>query len=158
MAGTTAEPRLPCCAATRPARRAASSTGPARTSRSRAPARASRGRTIATSRRGRTSQIARQISVVWVNLNTHLATGLKRYEAEYDRLTTIRLPVYAPDLNPVETVGHSCAEQWPTPLSTHPTTSTASLATSYAASNSDPIIIGGCITATRLAINPSAPP
>ncbi|MFF5728295.1 transposase, partial [[Kitasatospora] papulosa] len=28
----------------------------------------------------------------------------KRYEAEHDRLTTVRLPPYAPDLNPVETV------------------------------------------------------
>ncbi|GGW81120.1 hypothetical protein GCM10010350_77350 [Streptomyces galilaeus] len=40
--------------------------------------------------------------VVWDNLNTHLAAGLKRYEAEHDWLTTVRLPPYAPDLNPVE--------------------------------------------------------
>ncbi|MEU3906222.1 transposase [Streptomyces goshikiensis] len=42
--------------------------------------------------------------VVWDNLNTHLAAGLKQYEAEHDWLTTIRLPAYAPDLNPVEAV------------------------------------------------------
>lgn len=31
-----------------------------------------------------------------------MASGLKRYEAEHDWLTTFRLPSYAPDLNPVE--------------------------------------------------------
>ncbi|MFB7868142.1 transposase [Streptomyces sp. NPDC056069] len=41
---------------------------------------------------------------VWDNLSTHLAAGLKRYEAEHDWLTTVRLPLYAPDLNPVEAV------------------------------------------------------
>ncbi|MFF4852947.1 transposase [Streptomyces sp. NPDC001194] len=35
--------------------------------------------------------------------NTHLAAGPKRHEAEHDRLTTVRLPPSAPDLNPVET-------------------------------------------------------
>lgn len=42
--------------------------------------------------------------VVCGNLNTHLAAGLKRYEAEHDWLTSVRLPPYAPDLNPVEAV------------------------------------------------------
>lgn len=42
--------------------------------------------------------------MVWDN-NTHQAAGLKRYEAaEHDWLTTVRLPPYAPDLNPVEAV------------------------------------------------------
>jgi transposase len=49
-------------------------------------------------------QLGGPIVVVWDNLNTHLAAGLKRYEAEHDWLTTIRLPAYAPDLNPVEAV------------------------------------------------------
>ncbi|MFC5639477.1 transposase [Streptomyces bullii] len=42
------------------------------------------------------------IVVVRDNLNTHLAAGLKRYEADHDWLTAVRLPPYAPDLNPVE--------------------------------------------------------
>ncbi|MFD5270377.1 transposase [Streptomyces sp. NPDC058335] len=42
--------------------------------------------------------------MVWDNLNTHLAAGLKRYEAAHDWLTTVHLPPYAPDLNPVEAV------------------------------------------------------
>lgn len=47
-------------------------------------------------------QLGGPIVVVWDNPNTHLAAGLKRYEAEHDWLTTVRLPPYAPDLNPVE--------------------------------------------------------
>ncbi|MFG2711952.1 transposase [Streptomyces goshikiensis] len=43
-------------------------------------------------------QLGGPIVVIWDNLNTHLAAGLKRYEAEHDWLTTIRLPAYAPDL------------------------------------------------------------
>ncbi|MEV7004122.1 transposase [Streptomyces sp. NPDC093982] len=39
-----------------------------------------------------------------INLNTHLTGGLKRSEAEHDWLTTVRLPPYAPELNPVEAV------------------------------------------------------
>ncbi|MFC9282237.1 transposase [Streptomyces collinus] len=49
-------------------------------------------------------QLGGPIVVVWNNLNTHLAAWLKRYEAEHDWLTTVRLPPY-PDLNPVEAVG-----------------------------------------------------
>lgn len=49
-------------------------------------------------------QLGGPIMVVWDNFNTHLAAGLKRYEAEHGWLTTIRLPPYAPDLNPVEAV------------------------------------------------------
>ncbi|MFE3629642.1 transposase [Streptomyces goshikiensis] len=33
-----------------------------------------------------------------------MAAGLKRYEAEHDWLTIVRLPAYAPDLHPVEAV------------------------------------------------------
>lgn len=42
--------------------------------------------------------------VVWGSLNTHPAAGLKQYQAECDWLTTVRLPPYEPDLNPVEAV------------------------------------------------------
>lgn len=42
-------------------------------------------------------QLDGSIVVVWDNLNTHLAAGLKRYEVEHDWLTTVRLPAYASD-------------------------------------------------------------
>lgn len=49
-------------------------------------------------------QLGAPIVVVWDIFNTHLATGLRKYEAEHDWLTTIRLPPYAPALNPVEAI------------------------------------------------------
>ncbi|MEV8529598.1 transposase [Streptomyces sp. NPDC052000] len=62
------------------------------------------------------SQLDGPIMVVWDNLNTHLTAGLKQYEAEHDWLTTVRLPHYAPDLNPSKPSGRLCVARWPTPL------------------------------------------
>ncbi|MFI0773039.1 transposase [Streptomyces sp. NPDC021218] len=47
-------------------------------------------------------QLGGPIVVVWDIFNTHLAAGLKRYEAEHDWLTTVRLPPCAPALNPFD--------------------------------------------------------
>ncbi|PZG54160.1 DDE endonuclease [Spongiactinospora gelatinilytica] len=47
-------------------------------------------------------QLGGPIVLVWGNLNTHLAAGMRRYIAERDWLTVYRLPSYAPDLNPAE--------------------------------------------------------
>ncbi|MET9467669.1 transposase [Streptomyces sp. NPDC006544] len=71
-------------------------------------------------------------------LNTHLAAGLKRYEAEHNWLTTIRLPAYAPDLNPVEAVWSLVRRATANTAFDTPTTSTAHSAASYAESSSDP--------------------
>jgi hypothetical protein len=62
---------------------------------------------------------------------------VKRYEAEHDWLTTVRLPPYAPELNPASRPsGHLYAGPWPARPSTHPMTSTVSSAGSYAGSSS----------------------
>ncbi len=47
-------------------------------------------------------QLGGPIVLLWDNLNTHLAAGMRRFEAEHDWLTVYQLPAYAPDLNPVE--------------------------------------------------------
>nr|WP_235619386.1 transposase [Embleya scabrispora] len=47
-------------------------------------------------------QLGGPIVLVWDNLNTHLASGLREYAAAHDWLTIRQLPSYAPDLNPVE--------------------------------------------------------
>ncbi|CAM5651901.1 DDE endonuclease OS=Streptomyces griseorubiginosus OX=67304 GN=AQJ54_40135 PE=4 SV=1 [Streptomyces griseorubiginosus] len=44
------------------------------------------------------------IVLVWNNLNTHLAVGMRQYADEHDWLTIVQLPSYAPDLNPAEGV------------------------------------------------------
>ena len=40
--------------------------------------------------------------LVWDNLNTHLAAGMRRYIADRGWPTVFQLMPYAPDLNPVE--------------------------------------------------------
>ncbi|WP_199537057.1 transposase [Spongiactinospora gelatinilytica] len=45
-------------------------------------------------------QFVGPIVLVWDDVNTRLAAGMRRYIAERDRLTVYRLPSYAPDLNP----------------------------------------------------------
>lgn len=44
------------------------------------------------------------IVLIWDNLNTHWAAGMRQYAADHDWLTIVQLPSYAPDLNPVEGV------------------------------------------------------
>nr|WP_236653720.1 transposase [Streptacidiphilus melanogenes] len=42
------------------------------------------------------------IVLIWDNLNSHLAAGMREFIADQDWLTVYQLPAYAPDLNPVE--------------------------------------------------------
>jgi DDE superfamily endonuclease len=45
------------------------------------------------------------VILAWDNLNTHVSAAMRRFiEAHPDWLTEVRLPAYAPDLNPVEGV------------------------------------------------------
>ena len=48
------------------------------------------------------AQLGGPIVLIWDNLNTHKAAGMRRFINEHDWLTVYRLPAYAPDLNPVE--------------------------------------------------------
>ncbi|MFC8666893.1 transposase [Streptomyces sp. NPDC057199] len=47
-------------------------------------------------------QLGAPIVLIWDNLNTHRAAGMREYADGRDWLTIIQLPSYAPDLNPVE--------------------------------------------------------
>ncbi|MEU9143983.1 transposase [Streptomyces sp. NPDC048349] len=61
-------------------------------------------------------QLGGPIVLVWDDLNTHLAAGMKRYAAEHDWLTVFQLPSYSPDLDLVEGIGLACdAARWGTP-------------------------------------------
>ncbi|MCW3819511.1 transposase [Micromonospora sp. DR5-3] len=42
--------------------------------------------------------------LVWDNLNTHISAAMRQMIAARDWLHVIRLPAYAPDLNPTEQV------------------------------------------------------
>ncbi|MFC4983606.1 transposase [Streptomyces atroolivaceus] len=86
-------------------------------------------------------------AVVWRSLWSclsafHPGSG----SAEHDWLATVRLPPYAPDLNPVEAVWSLVRRAMANTSSPHPTTSTldprpstASSAARYAESNPDPV-------------------
>ena len=47
-------------------------------------------------------QLGGPIVLVWDNLNTHVSTAMRQMIDVRDWLQVIRLPVYAPDLNPTE--------------------------------------------------------
>ena len=49
-------------------------------------------------------QLGGPIVVIWDNLNTHVSTAMRTLIAARDWLHMIRLPAYAPDLNPTEQV------------------------------------------------------
>lgn len=49
-------------------------------------------------------QLDAPIVVIWDNLNTHISTAMREMIAARGWLHVIRLPAYAPDLNPVEAV------------------------------------------------------
>jgi putative transposase len=49
-------------------------------------------------------QLGGPIVLVWDNLNTHISAAMRDLIAARDWLHVIRLPAYAPDLNPVEHV------------------------------------------------------
>ncbi len=49
------------------------------------------------------NQLHAPVVLVWDNLNTHVSAAMLRFiEAHSDWLTEVRLPAYAPELNPVE--------------------------------------------------------
>lgn len=49
-------------------------------------------------------QLGGPIVLVWDNLNTHISVAMRELIAARDWLHVVRLPAYAPDLNPTESV------------------------------------------------------
>ncbi|GHA44745.1 hypothetical protein GCM10010372_50820 [Streptomyces tauricus] len=49
-------------------------------------------------------QLKAPIVLIWDNLNTHRAVGMRQYAVEHDWLTVVQLPSHAPELNLVEGV------------------------------------------------------
>lgn len=50
-------------------------------------------------------QLRAPLIVVWDNLNTHISAAMRKFiTAHTDWLTVVRLPAYAPELNPTEGV------------------------------------------------------
>nr|WSW48959.1 transposase [Streptomyces sp. NBC_01001] len=88
-----------------------------------------------------------------INLNTHLTAGLKRYEAENDWLTTVRLPPYAPDLNPVEAAWSLVRRAMANTVLDTPDDLDRTLRRELRTIQLRPHLIDSCLTATGLTIN-----
>ncbi|WP_405827230.1 IS630 family transposase [Streptomyces sp. NBC_00105] len=103
-------------------------------------------------------QLDGPIVVVWDNLNTHRTAGLKRYEAEHDWLTTVHLPPYAPDLNPVEAVWSLVRRAMANTAFDTPDDLDRKLRRELRRIQLRPHLIDGCLTTTGLTIDPPTPP
>jgi putative transposase len=97
------------------------------------------------------------IVVVWDGLNTHTSTVMRRYVDAHDWLSVVRLPAYAPELNPTEGVwSHvkrdlgNLAARGVDPLA-------ATIRTLLKRLQYRPGLIDGFITETGLTIGPEAP-
>ena len=103
-------------------------------------------------------QLGGPIVLVWDNLNTHLAAGMKKYAAEHDWLTVFQLPSYAPDLNPVEGVW-SLLRRGPMANTafTDPDHLIRTLRRGLRHIQHRPRLIDGCLTETGLAITTPTP-
>ncbi|MEU1536014.1 transposase, partial [Streptomyces fagopyri] len=98
------------------------------------------------------------IVVVWDNLNTHRAAGMRKYAADHDWLTIIQLPSYSPDLNPVEGIWSLPRRGWMANVTfTDPDHLTRTLRRGLAHIRRHAELIDGCITETRLTFT-SEPP
>ncbi|MDX3240443.1 transposase [Streptomyces sp. ME18-1-4] len=103
-------------------------------------------------------QLGGPIVVVWDNLNTHLASGLKQYEAEHDWLTTVRLPPYAPELNPVEALWSLARRAMANTAFDTPDGLDRVLRRELRRIQLRPHLIDGCLTATGLTVAPPTSP
>ncbi len=85
------------------------------------------------------NQLGGPIVLIWDNLNTHLAAGMKKFIAVQDLLTVYQLPPYAPDLNRSKASGRCCdAATWRTSPSPTPTTSYERSDAAYGRSSTGP--------------------
>ncbi|MFI9255170.1 transposase [Streptomyces sp. NPDC053069] len=84
-------------------------------------------------------QLQAPIVLIWDNLNTHRAAGMREYAAVHEWLTIIQLPSYAPDLTRSRASGRCYGVgRWPLPPSPTMNTSNALSAGACATSNSAP--------------------
>ncbi|MEU9256828.1 transposase, partial [Streptomyces sp. NPDC048270] len=84
--------------------------------------------------------------------------GLKRYEAEHDWLTTVRLPAYAPNLNPLEAVWWLVRRAMANTAFNTPDDLDRILRRELRRIQLQPRLIDGSLTATNLTIDPPTPP
>ncbi|WP_367995804.1 transposase [Streptomyces sp. ADI95-16] len=83
---------------------------------------------------------------------------MKQYEADHDWLATIRLPPYAPDLNPVEAVWSLVRRAMANTTFGTPDDLDRKLRRALRKIQLRPHLIDGCLTPTGLTLTPPTPP
>jgi hypothetical protein len=103
-------------------------------------------------------QLDAPIVVVWDNLNTQRAVGMRKYAADHEWLTIVQLPSYSPDLNPVEGIW-SLLRRGPMANTafSDPDHLTRTLRRGLAHLQRHPELIDGCLTETGLTITSHQP-
>ena len=76
--------------------------------------------------------------MIWDNLNTHLAKGMREFVGAHDWLTVYQLPPYSQDLNPVEGIWSLLRRKLANTAFTDPTTWSAPSAAACARSSTGP--------------------
>ena len=90
------------------------------------------------------NQLHAPVILIWHNLNTHISAAMGRFVSSHpDWLTEVRLPAYAPDLNPAEGAWANMKTAWATSPSATWTSSPPSSRTGSSASSTDPSLSTG---------------
>ena len=103
------------------------------------------------------AQLAAPIVLIWDNLNTHLAKGMREFVDAHDWLTVVQLPSYSPDLNPVEAIWSLLRRKLANTAFTDPDHLTSAVRRGLREIQYRPHLIDGCLTATGLALQPEPP-
>jgi transposase len=104
------------------------------------------------------AQLGGPLVVVWDNLNTHVSRAMADLIATRDWLTVFRLPAYAPELNPVETVWSNLKRSLANLAKRDITQLTALVKTRLKRMQYRPGLIEGFLAGTRLDLTPFCNP
>jgi putative transposase len=103
-------------------------------------------------------QLGGPIVVVWDNLSTHRAAGLRGYADQHDWLTIVQLPSYAPDLNPVEGIWSLLRRHYMANVAfADPDHLTRTLRHGLACIQRRPHLLDGCLAETGLTVTQPHP-
>lgn len=102
-------------------------------------------------------QLGGSIVLIWDNLNTHLAKGVREFVETHDWLTVYQLPAYSPDLNPVEGIWSLLRRKLANTAFTDPAHLIAAVRRALREIQYQPRLIDGVLTETGFVPRPDSP-
>jgi len=102
-------------------------------------------------------QLCGPLVVIWDNLNTHLAKGMREFVETHAWLTVYQLPPYSPDLNPVEGIWSLLRRKLANTAFTDPDHLISAVRRGLREIQYQPRLIDGVLTETGLALRPASP-